>query len=55
MIIAFAFSCFLVWLMLSRANPATMETIDPKSLIKSQEIIQGGDAGGVYVPKKNRK
>ncbi|CAF0793243.1 unnamed protein product [Rotaria sordida] len=38
--------------MLSRANPAVIETIDPKGLIKSREIIQGGDAGGVYVPKK---
>ncbi len=35
-----------------QAHPAIIETIDPKSLIKSQEIIQGGDAGGVYVPKK---
>ncbi|CAF3614374.1 unnamed protein product [Adineta steineri] len=34
------------------ANPATIESFDPKSVIKSQKIIQGGDAGGVYVPKK---
>ncbi|CAF4558014.1 unnamed protein product [Rotaria sp. Silwood1] len=34
------------------ANPAVIETIDSKGLIKSREIIQGGDAGGVYVPKR---
>lgn len=52
MLVAFAFSCFLVWLMLSPANQATVDTIDLKSIEKSQEIIQQGDAGGVYVPKK---
>jgi Golgi nucleoside diphosphatase len=52
MIMAFALSCFLVGLMLSRSNPATIETIDPKSLIRSQEIMQRGDAGGVYIPRK---
>ncbi|CAF1286547.1 unnamed protein product [Rotaria magnacalcarata] len=38
--------------MLSRAHPAVIETIDHKGVIRSQEIIQGGDAGGVYVPKQ---
>ncbi|CAF4498906.1 unnamed protein product, partial [Rotaria magnacalcarata] len=34
------------------AHPAVIETIDHKGVIRSQEIIQGGDAGGVYVPKQ---
>ncbi|CAM2697089.1 unnamed protein product [Rotaria socialis] len=38
--------------MLSRAHPAVIETIDHKGVIRSREVIQGGDAGGVYVPKR---
>ncbi|CAF3423921.1 unnamed protein product [Rotaria socialis] len=49
---AFLLSCFLILLMLSRAHPAVIETIDHKGVIRSREVIQGGDAGGVYVPKR---
>ncbi|CAF0933686.1 unnamed protein product [Adineta ricciae] len=38
--------------MLSRANSTAIESIDSKSLIKTQEILKRGDAGGVYVPKR---
>ena len=35
-----------------KANSAKIETIDLNALKKSQEIIRGGDAGGVYIPKE---
>ncbi|CAF3493822.1 unnamed protein product [Rotaria socialis] len=35
-----------------QAHPAVIETIDHKGVIRSREVIQGGDAGGVYVPKR---
>jgi Golgi nucleoside diphosphatase len=39
------FSCILVWLMLSQADSSVIP------ITKSQETIQAGDAGGVYIPK----
>jgi len=49
---ALMISCFLIWLMLVRANSAKIETFDLAALKKSQELIRGGDAGGVYIPKE---